>query len=192
MEIIGNGVDIIKNSRIKKLIKNPKFVSRIFSKNEINDSKYYLETTNNFSIKGFTIKKGSERIKWINPNYEYVKELKCNFNNKFLSYIELRQEWKLSEYLQYFPEERHIYNLYRDRYNIIKDKLYSSYVLLYIKKEIEKKDVEYSLRPLVHELHKYYLKTKHKINMSYINEYMQGQPGKRLLFIYNQMFKDSS
>ena len=35
MEIIGNGVDIIKNSRIKNLIKNPKFLSRIFSENEI-------------------------------------------------------------------------------------------------------------------------------------------------------------
>ena len=39
MEIVGNGVDIIKNSRIKNLIKNPKFLSRIFSVNEIKDSK---------------------------------------------------------------------------------------------------------------------------------------------------------
>ena len=49
MEIIGNGVDIIKNSRIKKLIKNPKFISRIFSKNEINDSKKIKNKTNFFA-----------------------------------------------------------------------------------------------------------------------------------------------
>ena len=49
MEIIGNGVDIIKNSRIEKLIKNPKFVSRIFSKNEINDSKKIKNKTNFFA-----------------------------------------------------------------------------------------------------------------------------------------------
>ena len=39
MEIIGNGVDIIQNSRIKKLLKNPKFLLRVFSKNEIKASK---------------------------------------------------------------------------------------------------------------------------------------------------------
>ena len=32
MEIIGNGVDIIQNSRIKKLLKNPKFLLRVFQR----------------------------------------------------------------------------------------------------------------------------------------------------------------
>ena len=49
MEIIGNGVDIIKNSRIKKLIKNPKFLSRVFSKEEINDSKKIKNKINYFA-----------------------------------------------------------------------------------------------------------------------------------------------
>ena len=49
MEIIGNGVDIIKNSRVKNLIKNPKFLSRIFSVNEIKDSKKIKNKTNFFA-----------------------------------------------------------------------------------------------------------------------------------------------
>ncbi len=49
MEIVGNGVDIIKNSRVKNLIKNPKFLSRIFSKNEIKDSKKVKNKTNFFA-----------------------------------------------------------------------------------------------------------------------------------------------
>ena len=49
MEIVGNGVDIIKNSRIKNLIKNPKFLSRIFSVNEIKDSKKIKNKTNFFA-----------------------------------------------------------------------------------------------------------------------------------------------
>ena len=49
MEIVGNGVDIIKNSRIKKLIKNPKFLSRVFSKEEINDSKKIKNKINYFA-----------------------------------------------------------------------------------------------------------------------------------------------
>ena len=39
MKIIGIGVDIVENKRIKKLIKNKKFILRIFSKKEINQSK---------------------------------------------------------------------------------------------------------------------------------------------------------
>ena len=35
MKILGIGVDIIKNKRIKNLIKNKKFIKRIFGKNEI-------------------------------------------------------------------------------------------------------------------------------------------------------------
>ena len=37
--IFGVGTDIVKNSRIKKLIKNEKFISRIFTPMEIKDSK---------------------------------------------------------------------------------------------------------------------------------------------------------
>ena len=39
MIIFGNGVDIVNNFRIKKSIKNSKFVKRIFSSGEIKDSK---------------------------------------------------------------------------------------------------------------------------------------------------------
>ena len=152
------------------------------------DFVHYFNPDLPFSIKGFTIKKDSFRVKWINPNYDYVCNLKKNFNNKFLSYIKLRQEWKLSEYLKYFPEERFTYNLYRERYNIIKNKLHEAYVNVNINKSIKLNEVYFPLRPLVYEIHGYYLKTKHKINMSYINDYMQELPGKKLLFIYNRIF----
>ena len=49
MEVIGNGVDIVENSRIKKLIKNIKFIKRIYSTHEIKKSKY---------IKNWNKKKG--------------------------------------------------------------------------------------------------------------------------------------
>ena len=39
MKILGIGVDIIKNSRIKKLIKNKSFINRNFGKKEIVFSK---------------------------------------------------------------------------------------------------------------------------------------------------------
>ena len=39
LNIFGIGTDIVKNSRIKRLIKNEKFVNRIFTSNEIQDSR---------------------------------------------------------------------------------------------------------------------------------------------------------
>ena len=49
MKTIGIGVDIVDNNRINSLIKNKKFVNRIFSKKEITISKKYLNKTNFFS-----------------------------------------------------------------------------------------------------------------------------------------------
>ena len=55
MEVIGNGVDIVENSRIKKLIKNTKFIKRIYSVQEINKSKY-IKNKVNFFAKRFAAK----------------------------------------------------------------------------------------------------------------------------------------
>ena len=49
MKITGIGVDIVENERIKKLIRNKQFISRVFSKKEINQSKKIKDKTNYFS-----------------------------------------------------------------------------------------------------------------------------------------------
>tara|TARA_B100000963_G_scaffold275582_1_gene243846 strand:+ start:205 stop:588 length:384 start_codon:yes stop_codon:yes gene_type:complete len=49
MKILGIGVDIIQNKRIKTAIKNDLFIKRTFSKKEINYSKKKLNKTNFFA-----------------------------------------------------------------------------------------------------------------------------------------------
>ena len=49
MKILGIGVDIIRNKRIKKSIKNKNFIKRIFSNNEIKTSKNKKEKTSYFA-----------------------------------------------------------------------------------------------------------------------------------------------
>jgi len=49
MIIIGNGVDIVENRRIFTAIKNKKFVNRIFSIQEIKDSKSYKDKANYYA-----------------------------------------------------------------------------------------------------------------------------------------------
>ena len=55
MSVIGIGVDIIKNTRIKKLIKNKNFLKRIFSLNEQKKS-YKLKNKVNYFSKRFAAK----------------------------------------------------------------------------------------------------------------------------------------
>ena len=49
MEILGTGVDIVENLRIKKSLENKQFISRIFSSNEILLSKKFKNKTNYYS-----------------------------------------------------------------------------------------------------------------------------------------------
>ena len=49
MKILGIGVDIIKNSRIKISIKNKNFITRIFGKNEVKFAKNVSNKTNYFA-----------------------------------------------------------------------------------------------------------------------------------------------
>ena len=55
MKILGVGVDLIKNSRIKILIKSKAFIMRIYGKNEIKLSKN-IKNKNNYFAKRFAAK----------------------------------------------------------------------------------------------------------------------------------------
>jgi holo-[acyl-carrier protein] synthase len=49
MKILGIGVDIIKNTRIKSLISNKNFITRTFGKNELKLSKIIKNKTNYYA-----------------------------------------------------------------------------------------------------------------------------------------------
>ena len=69
MNIIGNGVDIVDNRRISKLINNNNFIKRIFTKNEIKSSKHKVNKVNYFA-KRYAAKEA------------FVKALGIGFRNK--------------------------------------------------------------------------------------------------------------
>ena len=55
MKILGIGIDIIKNLRIKRLIKNKTFIKRTFGKNEIERAKN-IQNKSNYYAKRFAAK----------------------------------------------------------------------------------------------------------------------------------------
>ena len=96
MQILGIGVDIVSNLRIKKSIKNNSFVNRVFSKSEVYQSKKTLNKSNYFSKRfaakeafmkalgtGFRFKANFKDISVIN-NKEGKPELKVTNNIKKL------------------------------------------------------------------------------------------------------------
>ena len=68
MKIFGNGVDIVENSRIKRLISNKKFIQRIYSQSEIKNSKKVINKESYFA-KRFAAKEA------------FVKSLGTGFRN---------------------------------------------------------------------------------------------------------------
>ena len=68
MHIIGNGVDIIKNSRINSSLKIKGFLNRIFTKNEIDQGKKIKNKTN-FYAKRFAAKEAF--VKAIGTGFRY-------------------------------------------------------------------------------------------------------------------------
>jgi hypothetical protein len=151
---------------------------------------YYKDPNLPYSVKGFNVKCGSHRIKWINPHYEHVNNLKINYNDKLLHYIQLRQNGTLREYLNYFPEESYIFSQHRDTFNEIKLSLLKTYCDHFIHKTLEKQDIPYEFKPLIYAIHGEYLNTGVNRNEKNINIFLHNLPAKRYAFVYNY-FKET-
>ena len=77
MQILGNGVDIVENYRIKKAIKNKNFIKRIYSVSEIKDSKKIRDKVS-FFAKRFAAKEAF--VKSLGSGFRYG----INFNDIFV------------------------------------------------------------------------------------------------------------
>ena len=111
MKIIGIGVDIIQNSRIKKLIKNKLFINRTYGKNEVKFSKKKINKTNYFA-KRFAAKEA------------FVKSLGTGFRASLnLKDIEILND-KLGK--PYFFISKKIHNIINKKFKIERFNLFLS------------------------------------------------------------------
>ena len=124
MNIIGNGVDIVDNDRIKLSLKINGFVRRIFTKNEINQSKK-IKNKVNYYAKRFAAKEAF--VKSIgtgfrkNINFKDI-EIKNNNNGKPIL--------KISENIKKFLKKKFNINNYKIYLSLSDEKKYSiAYVI---------------------------------------------------------------
>ena len=119
MNIIGNGVDIVENRRIAKSLKNNSFLYRIFTKNEIEQSKKIKNKVNffakrfaakeafvkalgtgirnNINFKDISVKNNINGQPLMNISNKLKRLLKLKFKiNKYRLYLSLSDEKKYS------------------------------------------------------------------------------------------------
>ena len=101
--------------------------------------------------KGFNIYMNDIRYKMITDDYNYLFNLKPNHNNKLFTFLTLYKQRNLNEYCKYFPDDKEIFDKYKNKYEIMRNELYSNYCNHFIKKDIVTKDVPYQLKPLIFE-----------------------------------------
>ena len=118
MDIIGNGVDIVENKRIKNSLKIKGFINRVFTQNEISKSKKFNNKINYFA-KRFAAKEAFVKALGVgfrkNINFNDIditndkkgKPL-INISNNIKKY--LKKNYKLSKYkifLSLSDEKKH-------------------------------------------------------------------------------------
>ena len=101
--------------------------------------------------------KSGMRSKFRNPNYEMVRNLRGNQPKKQYTYLVLRQQGRVSEYLKYYSEDKKDFALFREQIHVFTHHLHKNYLSCYVRKEHPLKYFPYEYRTHVYNLHQEYL-----------------------------------
>jgi len=186
-----------KNDKMEDVVKeiaNLKLPKRlpVKSEEELNQCKETCASMNTkYSVVGVIIKdKEGNRYKFRNPNYEHVRKLRGNQPKLQYQYLALRQEGKIAEYLKYYPEQKRVFNEYRNLMHDYTNQLFENYIKCYVKKERELKTFPENYRTHMYKLHhEHYIPTlmpkKEGINKSYVINYFNAIHPAKQMFVLN-------
>lgn len=187
----------IKNEEIDDLVKdipNLRLPRRlpVKSEEELNQCKETCASMNTkYSVVGVIIKdKEGNRYKFRNPNYEHVRKLRGNQPKLQYQYLALRQEGKIAEYLKYYPEQKRVFNEYRNLMHDYTNQLFMNYIKCYVKKERELKTFPENYRTHMYKLHhEHYIPTlmekKEGINKAFVINYFNAIHPAKQMFVLN-------
>jgi len=187
----------IRNDNMDELVKEipnirlPRHIA-VKSESELNECKETCASMNTkYTTMGVIIKdKEGNRYKFRNPNYEHVRRLRGNQPKLQYQYLALRQEGKIAEYLKYYPEQKKVFNEYRNLMHDYTNQLFMNYIKCYVKKERELKTFPENYRTHMYKLHhEHYIPTlmpkKEGINKSYVINYFNAIHPAKQMFVLN-------
>lgn len=130
-----------------------------------------------------------ERVKFRNPNYEMVKNLRGNQPKLQYQYLNLRKDGKVSDYLKYYPENKKEFRVFRDNIHDFTYQLHDNYIQCYMKKT--KPLIEYpgQFRTHMFNLHQIYLNELRErggvVNFNEVMKYINTLHPSKLMFALN-------
>lgn len=147
---------------------------------------------NNYNQKGIIIRniETGKFTKIRNTNYEEVKSLRGNSPKLQFQYLNLRSSGDVKNYLNYFPEHKSYFNVFKSQIHTFSEKLYQFYVGLHITKSLTIYDIPFQYKNLVNNLHKIYLDSfneteRKKINKTEVIKYVNNMPATQLMYSLN-------
>lgn len=133
----------------------------------------YASTNTSYEKVGVIIKHESgARCKYRNPNYENVRQLRGNQPKLQYQYLSLRQEGKVKEFLDYFPEKKEDFNNFRTQMHDFTNTLHSNYHRCYVKKEKVLTEFPYQFRTHMYRLHHEIYLAELREEKSYISRHV--------------------
>ena len=173
---------------------NIKFINR-YPITNFNDIENHFASENApYSCVGCMIyNKDGNRTKIRNINYENVRRLRGNQPKLQYNYLCLKQENKVKDFLQFYPEHNIIFNKFRIIVYKYTNDLYMNYINCFIKKEKPLKEYEFQYKTHMFKLHEKY-KTELKPNQKSVDkkcviDYVNSLHPSQQMFVINYTFK---
>jgi len=137
------------------------------------------------------------RYKIRNMKYNQVRELKGNTNNKHYLFFNLRTSTggSYEKYIKYFEEDKELFEGYRKELYSFTAELFKAYLDCFVNKNIDGKPVQihklapFELKPLIAELHRNHMKTRHPTTKNVVIQYLHNLPIPRILFALSKRRK---
>jgi hypothetical protein len=140
----------------------------------------YGSMNTSYDIMGVVLhnKLTGERAKIRNPVYEQVRALRGNQPKLQFQYLSLRNEGKVKDFLEFYPENKKEFSTFRDQVHLFTDTLYTNYRSCYVKKEKPLKEFSDQYRTHMYNLHQTYITELREQNLfissamvqKYVNE----------------------
>ena len=142
-----------------------------------------IENFNTFSWKGITVKRNGKRYNYINELFKQVESLNINSNNLLYSFVDLRKQNKISDFLRFYPEYKKKFDEYENAFNKLIVSLHDSYKSVHIYRTLKRDDCDFQLRPLIYDVHGNYLRTKENTTKLVIKKYIDSLSSERVVFV---------
>jgi hypothetical protein len=158
----------------------------------------YVSPSVSFNVKGvIEVGHGNHpSVKYRNPNYDKVQQIKGNQSKLQYHYLELctspQASTRIGEFIRYFPEYKPAFIEYSRSIKKLINCIYGTYLDCYINRKFHLKDADERYKTLVYVLHAevYLAKLKpenNRINKMEVTKFVQDLPCAKLMYYLNRL-----